>query len=49
MTTDGSGVCMPTKLEINVTPIFATPLLVFTPIGYEQINATLSSDAFNLG
>ena len=33
---------MPTKLEINVTPIFATPLLVFTPIGYEQINATLS-------
>ena len=33
---------MPTELEISITPIFSTPLLVFTPPSYQQINAQLS-------
>ena len=33
---------MRTELEISVSPIFSTPLLVFMPPAYEQINATLS-------
>jgi hypothetical protein len=33
---------MPTELEINVSPIFSTPLLVFTPASHKQINAALS-------
>lgn len=32
---------MPTELEISINPIFSTPLLVFTPPSYRQINAQL--------
>ena len=33
---------MPTELEINISPIFSTPLLVFTPASHKRINAELS-------
>jgi hypothetical protein len=33
---------MRTELEISVSPIFSTPLLVFTPPAHEQIDAQLS-------
>jgi hypothetical protein len=33
---------MRTELEISVSPIFSTPLLVFTPPSHEQINARLA-------
>jgi uncharacterized protein (TIGR02466 family) len=33
---------MPTELEIHVSPIFSTPLLVFTPPFHQQINASLA-------
>lgn len=34
---------MPTEIEIQITPLFSTPLLVFTPAGRERINAKLST------
>jgi hypothetical protein len=34
---------MPTELDIHITPIFSTPLLVFTPPSYDQINTGLSA------
>jgi hypothetical protein len=33
---------MPMDLETNISPIFSTPLLVFTPASHKQINAELS-------
>lgn len=33
---------MPTELEIHITPLFSTPLLVFTPAHHERINVELS-------
>ena len=43
---DGRGalrsLSMPTEIEINISPIFSTPLLVFTPASHRQINAELS-------
>lgn len=33
---------MPTEIEIQITPLFSTPLLVFTPAHHERINAELS-------
>lgn len=33
---------MPTEVEISVSSIFSTPLLVFTPAGHEHINTALS-------
>lgn len=33
---------MPTEIEISISPIFSTPLLVFTPAAHQQINAALS-------
>ncbi len=33
---------MPTEIEIQITPLFSTPLLFFTPADHELINATLS-------
>ena len=33
---------MPTEIEINVRPVFSTPLLVFTVAGHERINTELS-------
>jgi uncharacterized protein (TIGR02466 family) len=33
---------MPTELAVNISPIFSTPLLVFTPPSHKQINAQLS-------
>jgi uncharacterized protein (TIGR02466 family) len=34
---------MPTEIEIQITPLFSTPLLVFTPADHERINAKLSA------
>jgi len=34
---------MPTEIEIEITPLFSTPLLVFTPADHKRINARLSS------
>ena len=33
---------MSTEIEINVRPVFSTPLLVFTVAGHERINTELS-------
>jgi uncharacterized protein (TIGR02466 family) len=33
---------MPTEIEISISPIFSTPLLVFTPASHEHINVELS-------
>ncbi len=33
---------MPTEIEIQIIPLFSTPLLVFTPADHVHINATLS-------
>lgn len=33
---------MPTEIEIQITHLFSTPLLVFTPAHHERINAELS-------
>ncbi len=34
---------MPTAIEIQITPLFSTPLLVFTPADHERINTRLST------
>ena len=34
---------MPTEIEIQITPLFSTPLLVFTPADHTRINARLST------
>lgn len=34
---------MPTEIEIQITPLFSTPLLVFTPADHKRINARLSA------
>ncbi|MCC2643956.1 MAG: uncharacterized protein K0S45_4369 [Nitrospira sp.] len=33
---------MPTEIEISISPLFSTPLLVFTPASHEHINAELA-------
>ncbi len=33
---------MPTEIEIHITPLFSTPLLVFAPADQQRINARLS-------
>lgn len=33
---------MPTEIEIQITPLFSTPLLAFTPAEHQDINARLS-------
>ena len=34
---------MPTEIEINIRPIFSTPLVVFTVAQHEKLNAELAS------
>lgn len=34
---------MPTEIEIQITPLFSTPLLVFTPADHKRINARLAA------